>query len=70
MITDGDLGVNPNSRRALMKQKHRMVWERRNGPIGSKPRDPTPFYVTMPEIDINMDRGKRTKDSIEIPTES
>ncbi|KZC11841.1 PREDICTED: NADH dehydrogenase [ubiquinone] 1 beta subcomplex subunit 10 [Dufourea novaeangliae] len=31
----GDLGVKFNVRTAFMKQKHRMIWERRHGPIGS-----------------------------------
>lgn len=32
---DGDLGYFHNVQRAFMKQKHRMVWERRHGPVGS-----------------------------------
>ncbi|XP_043282150.1 NADH dehydrogenase [ubiquinone] 1 beta subcomplex subunit 10 [Venturia canescens] len=31
----GDQGPKPNSRAVYMKQKHRMIWERRHGPIGS-----------------------------------
>ncbi|CAH1116046.1 unnamed protein product [Phaedon cochleariae] len=31
----GDLGAYHDARRAYMKQKHRMVWERRHGPVGS-----------------------------------
>lgn len=34
-IKYGDLGFNKNVRKAYMKQKHRMVWERRHGPVGS-----------------------------------
>ena len=34
-IKYGDLGYYGNVRDALMKQKHRMLWERRNGPVGS-----------------------------------
>ena len=34
-VTDGDLGPPPNVRNAYMKQKHRMIWERRHGPVGS-----------------------------------
>ncbi|XP_076293617.1 NADH dehydrogenase (ubiquinone) PDSW subunit [Lasioglossum baleicum] len=34
-IKYGDLGFNCNVRSAFMKQKHRMVWERRHGPVGS-----------------------------------
>ncbi|XP_008551749.1 NADH dehydrogenase [ubiquinone] 1 beta subcomplex subunit 10 [Microplitis demolitor] len=30
-----DLGPQPDAREAFMKQKHRMVWERRHGPVGS-----------------------------------
>lgn len=33
--TDGDLGGHQFVVEALMKQKHRMVWERRHGPVGS-----------------------------------
>ena len=32
---DGDLGAYANSKSAFMKQKHRMIWERRHGPVGS-----------------------------------
>ncbi|XP_022900349.2 NADH dehydrogenase [ubiquinone] 1 beta subcomplex subunit 10 [Onthophagus taurus] len=31
----GDLGAYHNVRSAYMKQKHRMIWERRHGPVGS-----------------------------------
>ncbi|CAK9833443.1 NADH dehydrogenase [ubiquinone] 1 beta subcomplex subunit 10 [Anthophora retusa] len=31
----GDLGAPGNVITAFMKQKHRMIWERRHGPIGS-----------------------------------
>ncbi|XP_012267111.2 NADH dehydrogenase [ubiquinone] 1 beta subcomplex subunit 10 [Athalia rosae] len=31
----GDLGAYGNVRDAYMKQKHRMVWERRYGPVGT-----------------------------------
>lgn len=31
----GDLGVLRDARGAYMKQKHRMIWERRYGPVGS-----------------------------------
>jgi len=34
-FTDGDLGAFGKSYDALMKQKHRMVWERRYGPVGT-----------------------------------
>ncbi|KAI4457154.1 nadh-ubiquinone oxidoreductase pdsw subunit [Holotrichia oblita] len=30
----GDLGAYHNVRSAYMKQKHRMLWERRHGPVG------------------------------------
>ncbi|CAD1481247.1 unnamed protein product, partial [Heterotrigona itama] len=32
---DGDIGVPHNVLDAYMKQKHRMIWERRHGPVGS-----------------------------------
>ncbi|KAF2349788.1 NADH-ubiquinone oxidoreductase subunit 10 [Trinorchestia longiramus] len=34
-IKYGDLGYHRNAKRAYMKQKHRMIWERRHGPVGS-----------------------------------
>lgn len=33
--TDGDIGMYQSVVEAYMKQKHRMVWERRHGPVGS-----------------------------------
>lgn len=32
---DGDLGGYGDVRAAYMKQKHRMIWERRHGPVGT-----------------------------------
>ncbi|VEN61962.1 unnamed protein product [Callosobruchus maculatus] len=34
-IKYGDLGAYHNAKSAYMKQKHRMIWERRHGPVGS-----------------------------------
>lgn len=34
-FSDGDLGFYSDAKGAFMKQKHRMVWERRHGKIGS-----------------------------------
>ncbi|XP_061399652.1 NADH dehydrogenase [ubiquinone] 1 beta subcomplex subunit 10 [Musca vetustissima] len=34
-IKYGDLGAYTNAKAAYMKQKHRLIWERRHGPIGS-----------------------------------
>ncbi|XP_044758110.1 NADH dehydrogenase [ubiquinone] 1 beta subcomplex subunit 10 [Coccinella septempunctata] len=34
-IKYGDLGAYHNVKSAYMKQKHRMIWERRHGPVGS-----------------------------------
>uniref|UniRef100_A0A1L8E0K2 NADH dehydrogenase [ubiquinone] 1 beta subcomplex subunit 10 n=2 Tax=Nyssomyia neivai TaxID=330878 RepID=A0A1L8E0K2_9DIPT len=34
-IKYGDLGYYGQSKAAYMKQKHRMIWERRHGPVGS-----------------------------------
>ncbi|XP_063700919.1 NADH dehydrogenase [ubiquinone] 1 beta subcomplex subunit 10 [Culicoides brevitarsis] len=31
----GDLGAYGKARAAYMKQKHRLIWERRHGPVGS-----------------------------------
>ncbi|XP_053636602.1 NADH dehydrogenase [ubiquinone] 1 beta subcomplex subunit 10 [Cherax quadricarinatus] len=38
-IKYGDLGAYGNVRDAYMKQKHRMIWERRHGPVGSGMKD-------------------------------
>lgn len=38
-LSDGDLGYYGTSLTAFMKQKHRMIWERRHGKIGSGRRD-------------------------------
>ncbi|XP_013169085.1 PREDICTED: NADH dehydrogenase [ubiquinone] 1 beta subcomplex subunit 10 [Papilio xuthus] len=35
-IKYGDLGAYADARKAFMKQKHRMVWERRNGPLSDQ----------------------------------
>lgn len=32
---DGDLGAYADAQKAYMKQKHRLIWERRHGPVGS-----------------------------------
>lgn len=29
------MGIYINVKNAYMKQKHRMIWERRHGPVGS-----------------------------------
>lgn len=34
-LLDGDLGAYGDAEKALMKQKHRLIWERRHGPVGS-----------------------------------
>lgn len=39
LLADGDLGFYGNSLTAFMKQKHRLIWERRHGKIGSGRRD-------------------------------
>ncbi|KAJ8938978.1 hypothetical protein NQ314_011278 [Rhamnusium bicolor] len=33
-IKYGDLGAYHNAKTAYMKQKHRLIWERRHGPVG------------------------------------
>lgn len=40
LILDGDLGATGKARECYMKQKHRMIWERRHGKIGSGMKDP------------------------------
>jgi len=34
-MADGDLGHQGDAITAYMKQKHRLIWERRHGPVGS-----------------------------------
>ena len=34
-LSDGDLGPTMHARDVYMKQKHRMIWERRHGKVGS-----------------------------------
>lgn len=34
LFVDGDLGVYHNVKTAYMKQKHRLLWERRHGRVG------------------------------------
>nr|CAG4644494.1 EOG090X0LTN [Lepidurus arcticus] len=38
----GDLGARSTVTEAYMKQKHRMIWERRHGPVGSGMKDAEP----------------------------
>lgn len=44
-IVDGDLGAYHDATRAYMKQKHRMVWERRHGPVGSGMKKPDEVII-------------------------
>lgn len=34
-ISDGDLGAYGKATACYMKQKHRLIWERRHGKVGS-----------------------------------
>lgn len=34
-ILDGDLGGYGTAKTCYMKQKHRLIWERRHGPVGT-----------------------------------
>ncbi|KAL0279543.1 UNVERIFIED_CONTAM: hypothetical protein PYX00_001073 [Menopon gallinae] len=38
-IKYGDLKYSTGSKEAYMKQKHRMIWERRHGPVGTGMKD-------------------------------
>ena len=35
ILLDGDLGGYANAKSCYMKEKHRLIWERRHGPVGS-----------------------------------
>lgn len=39
VLADGDLGYYGDAEAAYFKQKHRMVWERRHGKVGSGRKD-------------------------------
>ena len=39
-ISDGDMGAKANVLVAYMKQKHRLIWERRHGPVGGAKKTP------------------------------
>ncbi|XP_074027474.1 NADH dehydrogenase (ubiquinone) PDSW subunit [Leptinotarsa decemlineata] len=41
-IKYGDLGAYHNATSAYMKQKHRMIWERRHGPVGTGMKESAP----------------------------
>ncbi|XP_071438554.1 NADH dehydrogenase [ubiquinone] 1 beta subcomplex subunit 10 [Hetaerina americana] len=41
-IKYGDLGGYGGAREAYMKQKHRLIWERRHGPVGSGMKETAP----------------------------
>jgi len=38
-MADGDMGHRADALSCYMKQKHRMIWERRHGPVGSGKED-------------------------------
>lgn len=38
-LLDGDLGATGKARECYMKQKHRLLWERRHGKVGSGMKD-------------------------------
>lgn len=65
---DGDLGAIGDGRSAYMKQKHRMIWERRHGKIGSgmKPQDwttlfSTHFFLCEQRFSAEIDKEKTIK---------
>ena len=51
MFADGDLGAFGTCRDALMKQKHRLIWERRHGKVGEgmKYHDPNIRPLSLKE---------------------
>jgi len=42
----GDLGADFHVKKAYMKQKHRLLWERRHGPVGCGMKDKTDIAAT------------------------
>lgn len=39
MIADGDLGWDINAEQVFFRQKHRLIWERRHGEVGTGMKD-------------------------------
>jgi len=58
----GDLSADYNVETAFMKQKHRMIWERRHGPIGCGKKEDV--YSVQPERDVydHRPRGEFPKE--------
>ena len=48
LFTDGDLPAKATAKNCLMKQKHRMIWERRHGPVGTGMRVEEPPMTDRP----------------------
>lgn len=48
-ILDGDLGFKLEAEKAYFKQKHRMIWERRHGKVGTGMEGNRPPNVNMEE---------------------
>lgn len=49
IISDGDLGFKLEAEKAYFKQKHRMIWERRHGKVGTGMEGNRPPNMDMEE---------------------
>ncbi|TPP62467.1 NADH dehydrogenase [ubiquinone] 1 beta subcomplex subunit 10 [Fasciola gigantica] len=61
-IKYGELSWNTDVRHAFMKQKHRMLWERRNGPVGTGERSAVQKAVAAADKAVE----KKTEDMFSI----
>ena len=62
-ILDGDLVALANAQEAYMKQKHRLLWERRHGPIGSGMKQPSNEPYTSDDLLQGYDSGDQVQDT-------
>lgn len=67
ILPDGELGFVQTAIGCLMKQKHRMIWERRYGPVGSgmnpenKDKSPEELEKEIKKVDLGWMHNKRYK---------
>ena len=51
---DGDLGATGKARECYMKQKHRLLWERRHGKVGTGMKDSKSEVAAEEQIIIKL----------------
>ncbi|THD21580.1 hypothetical protein D915_007599 [Fasciola hepatica] len=62
LLGHGELSWNTDVRHAFMKQKHRMLWERRHGPVGTGERSAVQKAVAAADKAVE----KKTEDMFSI----